>query len=179
MGATRYISWRLRGEGVGKRMKDKKWMLCPIMVGILLTGCYLAGRRNVEKIDALKSMNDRFSDNYQLLNHWLEIKNEGKSLVRYFAEMGYERIAIYGMAELANRRSEELAGSGVEIVYGIDRDASCSISRIADIYSLQDSLPEVDAVVVTPYYAFEAIKKDLEKKVKCPVVSIEEVVWSV
>lgn len=94
--------------------------------------------------------------------------------------MGYSRIAIYGMAELANRLTEDLAGSGVEIVYGIDRDAGCSISRIAEVYSPQeDSLPEVDVVVVTPYYALEAIKNDLSGKVVCPVVSIEEVVWSV
>lgn len=163
----------------GKRVKGKKWILCPAMAGILLAGCHLAGRRNAKKLAALKSVNDKFSDNYQLLNHWLEIKNEGKNLACYFADMGYGRIAIYGMAELANRLSEELAGSGVEIAYGIDRDASCSIARIAEVYPLQGSLPEVDAVVVTPYYAFEAIKKDLEKRVKCPVVSIEEVVWSV
>ena len=36
-----------------------------------------------------------------------------------------------------------------------------------------------DIVIVTPYYALEAIKKDLSGKVACPVVSIEEVVWSV
>lgn len=126
------------------------------------------------------SANNKLSDNYQLLNHWLEVKNEGKSLAGYFLEMGYSRIAIYGMAELANRLTEDLAGSGVEIVYGIDRDAGCSISRIAEVYSPQeDSLPEVDAVIVTPYYALEAIKKDLSGKVACPVVSIEEVVWSV
>lgn len=160
-------------------MKGKKFIIFSVMTSIVLVGCYLTDRWNMKRITALKSVNDKFSDNYQLLNHWLEIKNEGKNLARYFADMEYRRIAIYGMAELANRLSEELAGSGVEIVYGIDRDASCSISRIADVYSLQDPLPEVDVIIVTPYYAFETIKKDLEKKVKCPVVSIEEIVWSV
>ena len=142
-------------------------------------GAVLRKRHKKEK-GALLSANNKLSDNYQLLNHWLEVKNEGKSLAGYFLEMGYSRIAIYGMAELANRLTEDLAGSGVEIVYGIDRDAGCSISRIAEVYSPQeDSLPEVDAVIVTPYYALEAIKKDLSGKVACPVVSIEEVVWSV
>lgn len=148
-------------------------------VGALTVGAVLQKRHQKEKA-ALLSANNKLSDNCQLLNHWLEVKNEGKSLAGYFLEMGYSRIAIYGMAELANRLTEDLAGSGVEIAYGIDRDASCSISRIAEVYSPQeDILPEADVVVVTPYYALEAIKKDLSGKVTCPVVSIEEVVWSV
>lgn len=148
-------------------------------VGALTVGAVLQKRHQKEK-GALLSANNKLSDNYQLLNHWLEVKNEGKSLAGYFLEMGYSRIAIYGMAELANRLTEDLEGSGVEIVYGIDRDAGCSISRIAEVYSPQeDGMPEVDAVIVTPYYALEAIKKDLSGKVTCPVVSIEEVVWSV
>lgn len=160
-------------------MKYGKWIIGLAAVGALTVGAVLRKRHKKEK-GALLSANNKLSDNYQLLNHWLEAKNEGKSLAGYFLEMGYSRIAIYGMAELANRLTEDLAGSGVEIVYGIDRDAGCSISRIAEVYSPQeDSLPEVDAVIVTPYYALEAIKKDLSGKVDCPVVSIEEVVWSV
>ncbi len=160
-------------------MKYGKWIIGMAAVGALTVGAVLRKRHKKEK-GALLSANNKLSDNYQLLNHWLEVKNEGKSLAGYFLEMGYSRIAIYGMAELANRLTEDLAGSGVEIVYGIDRDAGCSISRIAEVYSPQeDSLPEVDAVIVTPYYALEAIKKNLSGKVACPVVSIEEVVWSV
>ena len=160
-------------------MKYGKWIIGLAAVGALTVGAVLRKRHKKEK-GALLSANNKLSDNYQLLNHWLEVKNEGKSLAGYFLEMGYSRIAIYGMAELANRLTEDLAGSGVEIVYGIDRDAGCSISRIAEVYSPQeDGLPEVDAVIVTPYYALEAIKKDLSGKVACPVVSIEEVVWSV
>ena len=160
-------------------MKYGKWIIGMAAVGALTVGAVLRKRHKKEK-GALLSANNKLSDNYQLLNHWLEVKNEGKSLAGYFLERGYSRIAIYGMAELANRLTEDLAGSGVEIVYGIDRDAGCSISRIAEVYSPQeDSLPEVDAVIVTPYYALEAIKKNLSGKVACPVVSIEEVVWSV
>lgn len=148
-------------------------------VSAVAAGVYGQKRQKKERA-ALISANNKLSDNYQLLNHWLEIKNEGKSLAGYFLDMGYRRIAVYGMAELANRLTEDLAGSGIEIVYGIDRDAGCSISRIAEVYSPQESvLPEADVVVVTPYYALEAIKKDLSGKVDCPVVSIEEVVWSV
>ena len=93
--------------------------------------------------------------------------------------MGYRHIAVYGMAELGNRLMEDLEDSSVQIDYGIDRDISCSIARIDEVYYPEDELPETDVIVVTPYSMFEEIKELLEKKVKCPVISLEEVVWSV
>ena len=157
-----------------------KWAVYMTAIGLGIAVGHQVNRKHKKEKDALAAQATKFSDNYQLLNHWLEIRGEGKGLSCYFNAMGYKRIAIYGMAELANRLMEDLEGSGVEIAYGIDRDAGGSISRIAEVYSPQEKeLPEADVVVVTPYYAMEAIKRDLEGKVGCPVVSIEEVVWSV
>lgn len=122
---------------------------------------------------------ETLQDHYSLLNHWLEIKNEGKSTASYFEEMGYHHIAIYGMAELGNRLMEDLTGSTVCVDYGIDRDVCCSIGRIDEVYFPEDELPKTEAIVVTPYSAFGAIKKLLETKVNCPILSLEDVVWSV
>lgn len=147
--------------------------------GIVTAAFYHMIKNSRKCMTLLKADNHRYLDSYHLLNHWLEIKNEGKCIADYFRDMNYENIAVYGMGELANRLSEDLAGSGIRIVYGIDRDAGCSIARIRDVYSPQDVLPEADMVVVTPYYAFDSIKRSLAGKVKCPVISIEEIVWSI
>lgn len=160
-------------------LKGMKWGLT--LMGIVFAGC--AFHRLLEdkkqSITALKEMNDRYLDNYRLLCHWLEVKNEGGSTADYFRDMGYRRIAIYGMAELANRLLEDIEGQEMEVVYGIDQDAACCVSKIEAVYSLQEEFPEADVVVVTPYYAMESIRKELEKKVTCPIVSIEDIVWSV
>lgn len=151
-------------------------------IGITALGSlavYFINKREKKKMHNLKNRIEVLSDHFQLLNHWLEIKNEKKSLVSYFEEMGYRHIAIYGMAELANRLSEELCGSSVSIDYGIDRDISCSQARIDQVYFPEDDLPETDAIIVTPYSSFETIKQILEAKVNCPIISLEEVVWSV
>lgn len=147
-------------------------------VGIV-AGVYFTGMHKEKKIQGLQERIYVLSDHFQLLNHWLELRNEGKSIVSYFEREGYGHIAIYGMAELANRLSEELAGTEVVIDYGIDRDVSCTIARISEIYSPEDKLPETEVIVVTPYSSFDSIKEVLEKKVECPVVSLEEVIWSV
>lgn len=132
-----------------------------------------------KRLAGLRKERDKFSDFYQLGSHWLEIKNLGKSTASYFKEMNYKKIAIYGMGEFANRLSEDLAKSGVEVAYGIDRDVCNAPVRIEAVYTLEDELPMVDAIVVTPFYAMEDIQKALKTKIDCPVISLEEVVWSV
>lgn len=144
-----------------------------VALGVLRTKEY-----RKKKEDKLRERVDILSDHFQLLNHWLEIKGEGKSAACYFREMGYFKIAIYGMAELASRLCEDLEGSGVEVVYGIDRDVSCTAARKVEVYSPEDDLPGADAVVVTPYFSFEEIQRMLSGKVRCPIVSLEEVIWS-
>lgn len=134
---------------------------------------------NKNKKDMKQDRINVLSDHFQLLNHWLEVKNEGKSVASYFETLGYHHIAIYGMAELSNRLFDDLAGSSIIIDYGIDRDASCTIGRIEEIYSPDGDLPHTDVIVVTPYSSFDTIKKSLQKQVECPIVSLEEVVWSV
>ncbi|MCI8557553.1 MAG: hypothetical protein HFI19_07285 [Lachnospiraceae bacterium] len=148
-------------------------VLSGVAVGYLINA-YWAKRQKV-----LQQQEEKLQDHYWLLNHWLEFKNEGKTAASYFEDMGYHHIAIYGMSDLANRLMEDLEGSSIQIDYGIDRDICCSNARISDIYFPEDELPKADAIVVTPYSAMESISAMLKSKVDCPVISLEEVVWSV
>ena len=131
-----------------------------------------------QKLTDYKREADKFKDNFQLLSHWLEVKNDGGSAEEYFREQGYGRIAIYGMGELANRLCEDLEDTDIEIVYGIDQDVCNTISRMDRVYSPDDNLEEVDAIIVTPFYAMDGIKSRLAEKVQCPIISLEEIVWS-
>ncbi len=160
-------------------MKFKFFSLRTLMIGGVIFGGYFIRKYNEKQVCDMQWQIDKFIDHFQLLNHWLELKNDGKKLATYFEDMGYHHIAIYGMAELGNRLCEELVNSSIYIDYGIDRDVCCCIARIDEVYSLEDELPEVDVIVVTPYSVFDGIKKDLEKKVDCPIISLEDVVWSV
>ncbi len=155
-----------------------------LIIGLLGIFCCgftggLVNHYRKKQLQTLQRNVERFQDHYWLLNHWLEIKEEGKSVATYFEDMGYFHIAVYGMAELGNRLMEDLEGSLVRVDYGIDRDISCSIARIDEVYYPEDALPKTDAIVVTPYSMFGEIKEVLEQTVKCPVISLEEVVWSV
>ena len=156
-------------------------MIYGILIGYIMgfIFIYYSIRNKNRQIAYMQQTIDKFTDFYQLMNHWLEIRSLDKSIALYFKEQEYHKIAIYGMADIANRLYEELKETDIQIVYGIDRDVCCTGARVENIYSLQDKLPEVDVIVVTPFYAYENIKRDLEKKVTCPIVSIEEVIWSI
>ncbi len=155
-----------------------KFVIYIFLVGVGVS-YFMIDKSKRKELERLRNRINVLSDHFQLLNHWLEIKNEGKSIASYFEEMGYYHIAIYGMAELANRISEELCGSSISVDYGIDRDICCSISRIGEVYFPEDNLPPIDVIVVTPYSSFKTIKEILKKRIDCPIVSLEEVIWSV
>lgn len=138
----------------------------------------LARHRAEKKLQGQKKETDKYYDDYQLLSHWMEMKHGRGNTADYFRAKGYKEIAIYGMGELANRLCEELRNTEIRVAYGVDRDVCNTISRMDKVYSPDDGLMAVDAIVVTPFYAMESIRKQLSVKVACPIVSLEEVVWS-
>lgn len=160
-------------------MKRNKFLLANLCVVAGVAAAYFVKAYLKKKRCVLQEKVNKLQDDYWLLNHWLEIKNEGKSVASYFMDKGYRHIAIYGMAELGNRLMEDLDGSSICVDYGIDHNICNSIARIREIYYPEDDLPETQAIVVSPYAAFEAIRKTLAERVDCPIISLEEVVWSV
>lgn len=121
---------------------------------------------------------DKFKLYYNALNQWLNIKQCGKSIEKYFVENNYKTIAIYGMGEMGNRLYEDLKNSGVTVKYAIDKKADETFSEV-EVLSLEDELPEVDVIVVSAIFAFEEIEKDITEVCNIPVVSLEDVLYDV
>ncbi len=111
-----------------------------------------------------------------VLAQWLEIRQEGKMLANYFETKGYRKIAIYGMHYLGEALLRELRDTSIEVNYAIDRNAkniSCDIPCV----DLRGTLEAVDVIVVTPITSFFEIEDELSKKVSCPIISIEDVIF--
>lgn len=115
---------------------------------------------------------------YNILNEWLTLRQQGKSLVQYFERNQYKTVAIYGMKELGERLYDELKDSDIKVLYAIDKNAD-SIYAEVDVLTPDDDLPEVDLIVVTPVHYFDEIKEMLADKADYPVLSIEDVVYEV
>lgn len=120
---------------------------------------------------------DFFPWGFHVLDGWLQLKYRGGSFRPYFEDNRIRSVAIYGMGAMGRRLFEELKGQGIEVRYAIDRNAAGIHVDGLQIRTLEEQLPEVDAVVVTPVM-FHEIEKALYAKMGDlqNVASIEDIV---
>ena len=131
-----------------------------------------------KKINDWKKMSNKHLTLFQMMNQWVRVKQEGKNLSSYLEEKGYKKIAIYGMSYAGATLIEELKGTNVKALYGIDKNAD-NIYADIDVFSMEDDLPKVDAVVVTAITFFDEIEGKLSKKLDCPIISLEDILYEV
>ena len=137
----------------------------------------LRTKKNLKKdIDKKQDLSEKHMEMFLIMNQWMKKKIEGKCLQDYFEKNNYKSVAIYGMSYIGERLFEELKDSGIMVKYGIDKCAD-GIYMDVDVVSLDGELKPVDVVVVTPIHYYEVIESELSKKVDCPIISIEDVVY--
>ncbi len=98
------------------------------------------------------------------------------SYSEYLKDMGVNKIAIYGVGYLGKNLIDELKNSCVDIMYAIDQnpvqyDSELRIIKLDEV----EDIP--DMVIVTVVDQYEEIKQILEKKLKCKIRSIEDVIY--
>jgi len=141
-------------------------------------GAGVIGKMAKEKEDRVQKLSDKHLALFLMMNRWVRVKQEGKTLSEYFVRKSYKRIAIYGMSYAGETLLEELKDSGIEVAYGIDKKAD-EIYADIDIVSPESELEPVDAIVVTSIFFVEEIKEMLSAKIDCPIVSLEDIIYKV
>lgn len=121
---------------------------------------------------------DKFKGYYNMLNQWLVLKQEGKSLEKYFKDNGYQTVAIYGMGEMGNRLYDELKNTDIEVKYAVDQNAANTYSEL-EVLDKEDVYAPVDVMVVTATFAYEEIVEEISKKADFPIISLEDVVYEI
>lgn len=111
----------------------------------------------------------------RLFDKWLRIKEEGRQLNSYFKEKGYRNVAIYGIGMAGKHLLADLKGTGIKVVYGIDRQGK-QLNYPFPVYTIEEQIPEADVVVVTVTYEFDSIYKELRARLGSRIVSLEEIV---
>ncbi len=141
-------------------------------------GAGVVGKVQGDKLKITKDMSAKHLKLFLMMNQWVKVKQEGKNLSTYFENKGYKRIAIYGMSYAGETLVDELKDTGIEVVYGIDQNAD-SIFADIDIVTMDDTLEEVDAVVVTAITFFGEIEEKLSGKLNCSIISLEDILYEV
>lgn len=141
-------------------------------------GGIAAKQASVKKIKKMNEGGAKVHELYMAFDQWLQIRQEGKTLVEYFTKNGYKTVAVYGMKELGERLIDELKGSGVTVSYAIDKNADCIYAEV-DVVTPDEELAEVDVIVVTAITYFDEIEEMLCEKVDCPIVSLEDILYEI
>lgn len=140
-------------------------------------GATAMGKVKNSAVEAKAEKIDKFKGYYNMLNQWLVLKQESKSLEQYFVDNGYETVAIYGMGEMGNRLYDELKNSDkIKVKYAVDKNAGSTYSEL-EVLESADDLPEVDVLVITATFAFDEIEEELSGKIDYPIVSLDDVVY--
>lgn len=138
-------------------------------------GAAVTGKRLQKRVRENADMSDKHLALYLLMNEWVHIKQDGKSLSAYFEKMHYKKIAVYGMNFVGETLLRELENSGIEVAFAIDKNAERIFTDV-DVILPDDVQEEVDAIVVTPISYFDSIEEMLQEKVDCPILSMEDII---
>ncbi|SFU66086.1 hypothetical protein [Butyrivibrio sp. M55] len=157
--------------------KNKKSDKLPIF-GLLISALFNYICLKICNMARTKSKSEarKYEDYYKLLAKWMVKKQQGKNITNYLYSRGFKEIAIYGMKEVGQILLGELDAEKVEVKYAIDQSGESSGGISIEVYYPNDLLDKVDAIVVTPIYYFDDIKRHMETKIGCPIISIEEII---
>lgn len=158
-------------------MKKINISILSALIGIVC-GVGIVKKNMLKKNQKIQGMSDKHLSLFLMMNQWVKIKQENKKLEEYFEENGFNVIAIYGMSYVGETLLNELRNTKVNVVYGIDKNKN-TIYTDVNIVSLDEELEEVDAIIVTAITYFDEIKEKLLNKVKCPIISLEDILYEI
>lgn len=139
-------------------------------------GVFGIGRILGKTIEKSKRMSDKHLSLFKVMCQFMKTKQEGKDIASYLYEKGYQNIAIYGMSYIGKILANELTNSTVKVKYGIDQNVDIDCEGI-QIVSPDEKLEKVDAIIVTPITFFAEIEENLYKKIHCPIISLEDILY--
>lgn len=110
------------------------------------------------------------------LDSWMDLRERGLSIESIIKDNGYDSVAIYGFGVLGRRLYKELQGGNIKIDYIVDKKL-CGQGDGVTIVSPDNDLPETELLIITAIGDYLAIRKSMKKKLDCPIISFEDVVY--
>lgn len=160
-----------------KNMKKNIVNFYSLLIG---TAVGAFGTRKIisKKVEQNQKLSDKHLSLFLMMNQWVKVKQEGKNISLFFEKNGYREIAIYGMSYVGKTLMNELADTTIKVKYGIDQNTNIINERVAIVLP-EDMLEPVDAIVVTSIAFFTKIEDYLSKKIDCPIISLEDILYEI
>lgn len=170
-------AWNEWGEGMYLEPDEKNGYQYLEAVKSAVESYDLVGDMQEDKDDIDLELYERKVQQYKCywktLDRWMTVREKGGKALDYLKTKGYKTVAIYGLGMLGNHLLDEFKGEELCLLYGIDGKGD-SIHMTFPIYTLDQDLPRVDAIIVTVVYEYDDIYQKLSKKVDCDIYSLDE-----
>lgn len=157
------------------KVKNSSFLMVGILAGICI-GAVSCGHFMINDMKKKAEWADKQLSVAQMLNQWLSVKQQKKSISAYLYSHGYRKVAIYGMNYLGERLLSELKDSEVQVLYVIDNNTK-SVTPDIRFCTPDDLLEKVDAIIVSVNYYYDEICKNLSEKVDYPIINLENILF--
>lgn len=152
-------------------------LLLIIIISIVIN-CWLCIilKKESKRSATFKTYSSKHYEMLCFMTRWTRAKQVGKKMEDYFHKNGFQNIAIYGLGMIGETLVDELCDSDVNIIYGIDKNRGDECFEF-DVLHPDEVTDNIDVVIVTALFYYDSIKNDLERKLSCPIISLEEVLY--
>ena len=132
---------------------------------------------DVKSLFSSGSAEKRYSNYYNILNKWLNIKMKGGSLETYFKDRDINEIYIYGTADIAGHLFDDIHGKIVVNAFIVEAKTMKTFKGV-DVYDMCDDVDLKDIpIVITPSHASGVIQYVFKtNKIDNPIILINEIV---
>lgn len=146
-------------------------------IAIIILLCYGFFRYLLAYTCEVEQKKSKLKSYYYACNQWIKNRNSGIKIEDYLNDFGYKNIAVYGLGELGSRLCEEICKSNIDIKYTIDQGGGFFPGIPSK--TLNDTLENVDLIIVTAIYDYDNIRDNLIKiNPNYNVVSLEKILLS-
>jgi len=133
-----------------------------------------------DELTSEKKLRKYYEEYYILLNKWMELYQENKSLGDYCEKNKYNRILIYGMGNLGKRLYMDLKKSSCKVIGFVDKSEKNIVYNELEkieITQLKELEKLIDIIIVTPIPYYEDIYSDLKDKgMECKIESLKSLI---
>lgn len=149
-----------------------KWLI--LILGIAL-GIGI-DRVNLKKVLQEKEKDlERYRENFFVMGEWLTMFERKQTIVAALKKRGITNVGIYGMGILGSHLYKQLEKSEIKVTYLIDRNDIKGVYS-AEVVKPNQILKNTDAVIVTPVYQFENIKRAIQEYNTMDVISLKTLI---
>lgn len=158
-------------------MRKKKYILIGVFVTLIIKNIIgLIKSKEKKEENSIKTYN-RINGYYYVLCMWIRNLNSGKTIEQYCVHNKIKTLGIYGIGFLSDLLVDELKDTNVNSDILIERNArkkSYQNQQVIKLENINDF--HLDAIIVTPVFAFNDIKKEINCFSDIRVISLYDIV---